>query len=421
MHYWGSRLREQLTVSARRRLPLPLAIIVAVVCIVMMIDAWLAFDLGSPQWLGSAILAVASGASVWLALRKPMIGTLIFAVSGAGHVALGAPPLYIVYVGCGFTLVIGMVSTVATIACASAIVSIAVIFPAVVCTSHPADAIAPVALVFIPILVCSLVLALREDRVAVAERRRAEAERMQREVRQRERQSLARTMHDDVGHALTVMSMVAASRKKSSDMTKLREALVEIESHARSALVDMRMLLQVLREENIDAPVSQELALPRRSSYSDDVTVALNSLDSGLRSLGFDVTGTAGGELASIAPLHSESIVRIVQEAYANIAKYASLGSMVNRMVHVDQGNVVLEILSPFDGAGRSATGPHRTDTGSHRADEAHAQSAVSAGSTHYGVLGIHERVRLLNGRVKVGPEGRAWVVRASWPARERA
>lgn len=394
---WSDRVRE--------RLPRGVAVLLVLACLILVGDAWLGIDITDGNAVLLAILRTCWVATAALAIKKPVLATLVFSGIGFALVMRGEAALYMMYVISGFILLIGFISTASVVVLALLSILAAVVVPAFALAHEPWVLLGPVLMLCAPISVCALVLAGRRDRIAAAEVARQHTERLHHQIRLRERHSLARSMHDNLGHSLTVISMVAASRRTSSDVMKLQEALTEVESHARAALSDTRTLLQVLRDDEAGEPHTHVGTLAQSDSYA-----VIQGLDRGLETMGFHVMGKVDPAVRGLPPLHSESLIRIMQEAFANITKYAPADTVIQRDVNCADQRIELEVVSPLaEKAKKSLPGGAFW-----RGDP--SVNPVVAGSTNYGIIGIHERVTLLGGEAYVGPCEGAWTVRASWP-----
>jgi signal transduction histidine kinase len=148
-----------------------------------------------------------------------------------------------------------------------------------------------------------------------------------------------------------------------------RQSLVAIEETSRTALAEMRRLLDVLRDDT-----SQPLLVPNPGMGDLDALVA-ETVASGLpvhvRVEGDHVALPAGADLAAY---------RIVQEALTNVRRHAG-ASRVWVTVHYLPTEVAIEVTD--DGSGHSAA--DQVDNGGH------------------GVIGMQERAELYGGRVEVG------------------
>jgi signal transduction histidine kinase len=104
-----------------------------------------------------------------------------------------------------------------------------------------------------------------------------------------------------------------------------------------------------------------------------------------------------GGVPAALPPDATVALLRIAQEALVNAAKHAS-GQPV--AVRLDYGDTDVRLTVRNDLAPGTDPGPA-------------AMSTVNGG---YGLTGMHERLRLLNGALEAGRRDGQWVVTAELP-----
>ena len=226
-------------------------------------------------------------------------------------------------------------------------------------------------------------------------RRRAEAERLSDlavELEQRneadaraavgaERARIARELHDVVAHAVSVIVVQAqaAGRVLEGEHASARESLHAIESTARTALVEMRRLLEMLRAEDGDPDLAPQPSLEQ-----------LDVLVTQVREAGLEVDLRIEGEQRPVPAGVDLSAFRIVQEALTNTLKHAG---PAHALVTVRYGPDEIEVEVVDDG---TTAGP--------------------PGRGH-GLPGMRERAAVVGGRVETGPRaGRGYAVRASLP-----
>lgn len=208
-----------------------------------------------------------------------------------------------------------------------------------------------------------------EDRARTAEEnQRALAEQAVADERRR----IARELHDVVAHHVSVMGVLAtgARRMLSRDPAAADEALGTIEETSRTALREMRRLLDVLRT---DAEPAAELA-PQPG------LAGIEALVEQVREAGLPVTVRVDGVPTPLDPGVALTIYRIVQEALTNTLKHAGAATAEVRLsfgVHW----LIVEV----------------TDTG-------RGPSPDSGRSTGHGLVGMRERVALYGGTLRVGP-----------------
>jgi len=193
------------------------------------------------------------------------------------------------------------------------------------------------------------------------------------------RNRLARDVHDGVGHALTitVLQAAAASRTLETDPQASRRALEAIEETGRHALAELDDLLRRLRDPRSDAS----------TEHDDDVAMLVKHA----RAAGANVTLRLVGE-AGRAPLTvTREIYRIAQESLTNALRHAPGAPIHVRVVRAD--DLRIEVRHPWSPPPGGAS--------------------VRRGR---GLPGMQERVTALGGTLFAGPDGGAWVVRASLP-----
>jgi len=221
----------------------------------------------------------------------------------------------------------------------------------------------------------------REQRAQLAERERDLAAR---EAVVEERARIARELHDEIAHNVSMMVIQAGAERRVLDDARgsTREVLETIERSGRGALIEMRRLVGMLRSDPGD-PLAPQPGL------SD-----LPMLVTQVREAGLPVELTVEGEQRELPVGIELSAYRIVQEALTNALKHAG---DAHAHVHVHYGPESLELEITDDGAG----GPVRASGGGH------------------GLVGMRERVALYGGRFQASRKpGGGFVVRALLPIR---
>lgn len=222
---------------------------------------------------------------------------------------------------------------------------------------------------------------LRRQQQTLSELRRAQAA-LADEAVQRERQRIAREVHDVVAHTLTVtlMHLRAAQRALDRDPAAVREALEDAEVLGRRSLADIRRTVGLLRAED-DAPESR--ALPDATDVPD--------LLASYRAAGVQLTADVDVDLDALGPAAGLTLYRLVQESLSNAAAH-SPGAPVDLSIGAEDGLVTVEISNPAP------------------------EAVTPAGTDGLGLVGMEERVRLLDGRFRAGRRDGRWTVHASFP-----
>ena len=203
----------------------------------------------------------------------------------------------------------------------------------------------------------------RRTRLLEEQRRQAET------AVQDERARIARELHDVVAHSVSVVAVQAGAAQAvlDSDPDRAREPLDAIETTARSALVEMRRLLGVLREAEDEPTLAPQPGLAGLSGVAARVTAA-----------GLPVELVLEGEPATLPAGLELAAHRIVQEALTNSLRHARASRARVTVAYVPGG---LELTVADDGGG----GPTGRPGG-------------------HGIVGMRERVALYGGELSVGP-----------------
>jgi signal transduction histidine kinase len=195
-----------------------------------------------------------------------------------------------------------------------------------------------------------------------------------------ERARIAREIHDVLAHSLGALGIqIQAARAVLTDHQDIGRALEVLGSAQRMAtdgLVETRRAVHALRADSL--PLNEELAVvvdTHRQRYH--VPVA------------FDVRGTP----ASLPPDATLALLRTAQEALVNAAKHAA-GLPVS--IQIDYGDRDVRLTVSNDLPVRPGNDP--------------AAATVNGG---YGLTGMRERLRLLDGTLLAGPQGNQWTVTA--------
>lgn len=200
-----------------------------------------------------------------------------------------------------------------------------------------------------------------------------------------ERARIARELHDVIAHSVSVMGVQAGAARAllDTDLNAAREALRAVEGTARSSVEELRRLLAVLRETELEvdgrAPQPGLRQLPGlvERMRSAGVPVELR--------MDVETSLPTGVELAAF---------RIVQEALTNVLKHAKAPTTV-AVVH-DDDQLQIEVRD----TGLPPAGRRDNPRG-------------------HGLVGMRERAALYGGTVVAAPHpGGGFVVRACLPVK---
>jgi signal transduction histidine kinase len=186
-----------------------------------------------------------------------------------------------------------------------------------------------------------------------------------------ERFRIARELHDVVAHHMSMISMQAglAGYVFDSDPETARTAVDTIGATSRETLDEMRRLLVLLRESDLEGAAETPAPAPGLN--------LVRSLADRAEAAGIDVALTTSGELESLPSGLQLAVYRVVQEATTNVIKHAGRCG-VEITVRREPGVIHATVVD--DGPG---TGP--------------------AGSGGFGLTGMRERARLYGGTLTAG------------------
>ncbi|GAB2792736.1 sensor histidine kinase [Amycolatopsis magusensis] len=199
-----------------------------------------------------------------------------------------------------------------------------------------------------------------------------------------ERGRISRELHDVVAHGLSVMVIQAQGGAAALDNrpADTRTALAAVVRTGRDSLAEMRRVLATVGEvDEGDAAWQPQPGLAQLPSLLDQV-----------RRAGTPVRLHVDGPPAALQSTVDLSAYRVVQEALTNTMKHATAGAKADVVLSYRDAEVCIEVRD--DGRG----------------------SADNDGRGN-GLRGMHERVRLLGGRLTAGPgPSGGFVVRAALP-----
>jgi signal transduction histidine kinase len=246
--------------------------------------------------------------------------------------------------------------------------------------------------VLVAVWIAGRVSARRHHRAELVEHRAAQVESdaadIAREAAERERTRIARELHDAVTHGMTVMVVQAqaAQTLAGTDAERAREAMRAVEDAGRTALVEMRRLLGVIRG---DGPVGEPGDRAPQPGVAD-----LPALVDRVREAGLPVTYALDGDAGRVPAGIAVCAYRIVQEALSNVVRH---GGAVPAQVAVRITDASLEV--DVENA-PSPSPPPATPAGVGR-----------------GLAGMRERVAVFDGHLETGPSsGGGFAVRAALP-----
>lgn len=218
-----------------------------------------------------------------------------------------------------------------------------------------------------------------EERTAELERER---ERTAAQAVALERVRIARELHDVVAHHVSLMGVQAGAARAvmTRDPDAAAHTLAQVEASARTALGELRQLLETLRSDSDgDAPSTVGLA------GIDDLVAA--SADAGLPARLRII-----GDPYEVPDTVQVSLYRIAQEALTNARRHAGQDAAADVRLRYEEAAIELEVTN----TGRRVT-------------------RIGRG---LGLVGMRERATAVGGVVEARPrEGGGFLVRATVPA----
>lgn len=199
-----------------------------------------------------------------------------------------------------------------------------------------------------------------------------------------ERARIARELHDVVAHHVSVMVVQSAGARRVIDVDPAlaRQALEAVEIAGRTALAEMRRMLEVLRTD--DSGVGPQPGL-----------ADLDRLIAQVRDAGLPVEFKLDGTMRELPVGMDLAVYRIVQEALTNAVKHAGKASAVVTARFAPE-SFEIEIVDD----GRGAAAPLLDGSGG-----------------GHGLIGMRERVGLYAGELQTGPVfGGGYRVWAAFP-----
>jgi signal transduction histidine kinase len=186
-----------------------------------------------------------------------------------------------------------------------------------------------------------------------------------------ERFRIARELHDVVAHHMSMISMQAglAGYVFDSDPETARTAVDTIGATSRETLDEMRRLLVLLREPDLEDAAGAPAPAPGLNLLPPLVERA--------EAAGIDVALTTSGDLESLPSGLQLAVYRVVQEATTNVIKHGGR-CRAEISIRREPGMIHATVLDDGPGTGQTGTGG-------------------------FGLTGMRERARLYGGTLTAG------------------
>ena len=232
--------------------------------------------------------------------------------------------------------------------------------------------------------------------VATAQSVASERQRQRLTAAEGERQRWARELHDDTLQSLSALRIGLSTAARSDRPEALREAFRHGIEQLEEGITNLRALITDLRPAALDelgAQAAVEALAERAARHGIAVDVSIDLAYERAQAQSLD------GEraLARHTPELETAIYRIAQEALTNATKH---GDARRAVVEIHEDGEMVHVEVRDDGIGFDP----------------------SADTSGFGVLGMHERVELLDGTLQIDSSpGAGTTVHATLPVQRRA
>jgi signal transduction histidine kinase len=247
-----------------------------------------------------------------------------------------------------------------------------------------------------------------QSAMLLAQREQLEAEQRRADLLD-ERARIAREIHDVLAHSLGALGIqIQAARAVLTDhrdIDRAGEILAGAQKMAAEGLVETRRAVHALRTDSL--PLAEELARVSDTHAQRYLVPA-----------SFDTGGVPG----PLPPDATVALLRVAQESLVNAAKHAAGQRVAVRLDYRDT-DVRLSVRNDLASRDGADVGAGENDAagvnGAAVVNDAARVSSLAEVSTvngGYGLTGMRERLRLLNGTLEAGRRDNQWVVTAELP-----
>jgi signal transduction histidine kinase len=238
--------------------------------------------------------------------------------------------------------------------------------------------------------------------VASAQSVATERQRQRLVAAEAERQRWARELHDDTLQSLSALRIGLSTAARSERPDALRDAFRQAIEQLDEGITNLRALITDLRPAALDelgAQAAVEALAERATRHGIEVDVSIDlaqERENAIATGPGDMGGQALGRSSRFIPELETAIYRIVQEALTNATKH---GGARRAVVEIHERGDTVDVEVRDDGGGFDP----------------------SVDTTGFGLLGMRERVELLDGRLQIDSSpGTGALVRASFPVQRR-
>lgn len=203
-------------------------------------------------------------------------------------------------------------------------------------------------------------------------------------TREEEKRAIARELHDDLGAALTALSMhLAMLFQKMTPDTALTERALQIKVLLGSVTQITHRIQSGLRPDKLDI-FGIKIAIVQQCIEFENYT-------------GISCKADLPDEEIAFAPDTEIALFRMLQESLTNIAKHAK-ASQVHVTLECHDQKITLRIMD--NGVGLPPASSAQTDNRNDQRNDQRTESRIT-----HGLRGMRERVHYLGGEIQIGSE----------------
>ncbi len=230
-----------------------------------------------------------------------------------------------------------------------------------------------------------LLLRERSERAALSEARLS-GENLR--IRADERRTLSRELHDVVAHHLSTASLQIMGSRGTQNPDELSRVLDTVDEAAGEALTELRLLVQVLRDDPATAASGTEL---RELAEMLPPTEAAAEAERALLDAGFETRMELPAAIDGLSLTVQRTLTRTIRQATDNVIRHAPPKCRVEVQGRVRDHEVILTITNPVPPGTRPPC-------------------------LGWGLRGLRERASLTGGSLSAGIQSDNWVVSLALP-----
>lgn len=200
-----------------------------------------------------------------------------------------------------------------------------------------------------------------------------------------QRTAIARDLHDTLARANTQMVLLAQQAlEQHPRKRRVKRALEDVAVTGHQSVSDLRTMLRLLRQDT-----------PTPTAPIPSLTQAMTNARTTLANAGLHATITTDGELTHLPPTITTTLARALDEAVANMTKYAAKDAHCTIIIGATPTQATLLATNPI--------ADHHRPT----------DPALTSG---LGLIGLHERATALDGTLTHTTTDHHWTLTLTLP-----